>query len=347
MQLNLQPSLKMASTSLRLVMSTLCLLGCTAVLAETSKDEGILTLILENDVLGEIKEDRNYTSGLKITWMSAEGTTPFWARNLATLGDRLAGDDGELKDVRVEYQLGQSIFTPKNLERMVPDPVDRPYAGLLYGSVGVLGKRADGSFEQLQLLLGVVGPSSRAKEVQRGFHKLISAVDPKGWDTQIRDRLAGEIRYQRTERAAQRKTSSSLTMEFAPHYGVALGNLNTSINGGIGARIGVNLPDDFGPPRISPSLPGSGYFKPTAASGWYVFGGLETRYVYRNLVLDAPSASGARVTRTPWVLDGQYGLAYYTGNFRVAYTQVTRTREFKQQDTRLSSFGAVSLTWIY
>jgi lipid A 3-O-deacylase len=315
--------------------------------ADTSKDEGLITVILENDVLGENKEDRNYTNGLKITWMSTQRTTPEWARRWATVGDRLAGIDNALKDVRIEYELGQSMFTPKDLERAVPDPSDRPYAGLLYGSIGIIGKREDDSFEQLQLVLGVVGQSSRAKEVQRGFHKLISATDPKGWDTQVRDRVAAEIRFQRTERPGRSQSTLGLTTEIAPHYGVALGNLNTSINTGFGVRIGQRLPEDFGPPRISPSLPGSGYFKPIAQSGWYVFGGLETRYVYRNLVVDARSATGAGVTRTPWVVDGQYGIAYYRSNFRIAYTQVTRSREFKEQDTKLSSFGALSLTWIY
>jgi lipid A 3-O-deacylase len=136
-------------------------------------------------------------------------------------------------------------------------------------------------------------------------------------------------------------------MEFAPHYGIALGNPNTSASAGFGVRIGSHLPDDFGPPRISPSLPGSGYFKATAKSGWYFFGGLEGRYVYQNLVLEGKPFGGEGVNRSPWVADVQYGVAYYQDDFRIAYTLVTRSREFKEQDTRLSSFGALSLTWGY
>jgi lipid A 3-O-deacylase len=339
------PSIKTVAWAKLATLAFTLVIGHTCARADASNDKGLITIILENDVLGENKEDRNYSNGLKITWISTQRTTPEWARRWATMGDRLAGVDNELKDVRIEYELGQSMFTPKDMERAVPDPSDRPYAGLLYGSVGIIGKRADDSFEQLQLVLGVVGPSSRAKQVQRGFHKLISGTDPKGWDTQTRDRIAAEIRFQRTERAGRSQIASKLTAEIAPHYGLALGNLNTSVNAGFGVRIGQNLPDDFGPPRISPSLPGSGYFKPTAPYGWYLFGGLATRYVYRNLVLDAPSSTGAGVSRTPWVVDGQYGIAYYRGNVRIAYTQVTRSREFKQQDTKLSSFGALSLTW--
>jgi lipid A 3-O-deacylase len=326
----------------------LCLvLGQPVALAQSSKDAGLFTAVIENDIFGEQKEDRNYTNGLKLAWMSAPHTTPDWARRLATAADQLAGIQNAIKDVRIEYELGQSMFTPKDLGRVFPDPRDRPYAGLLYGSFGIVGKRHDGSFEQMQFVFGVVGPSSRAKEAQRGVHRLISSNDPKGWDTQIRDRLAAEIRFQRTEPAGRSESASGFAMDVAPHYGVALGNLNTAGNAGLVVRVGQNLPDDFGPPRISPSLPGSGYFKATAASGWYFFGGLEARYVLKNLVLDARSTTGAGVARTPWVMDGQYGIAYYRRNFRVAYTQVTRSREFKEQDTRMSSFGALSLTWSY
>jgi lipid A 3-O-deacylase len=315
--------------------------------AQKTNKEGLFTAILENDILGERKEDRNYTNGLKLVWMSAVDTTPEWAWKWATVSDAIAGLNAHLTDVRIGYELGQSMFTPKNLDRSNPDPHDRPYAGLVYGSVGIVGKRSDNSFEQLQLTLGLVGPSSRAKNVQRGFHKLISVNDPKGWDTQIKDQLAAEIRFQRTEPPGRSKSASGLTVELVPHYGGALGNLNTSVNAGFAMRLGKNLPDDFGAPRISPSLPGSGYFKSTAESGWYFFWGLEGRYVYKNLVLDARSSTGAGVIKTPWVIDGQYGFSYYRGPLLLAYTLVTRTREFKQQDTRLSSFGAFSITWVY
>jgi lipid A 3-O-deacylase len=338
----------MKCTLRRSWLAPLLVLFCiTHSLADTdsSAEEGLITVVVENDVFGERKEDRNYSNGLKVVWMSAPGTTPQWARRLATSADRLAGVGNEVKDARIEYELGQSMFTPKDLQRTSPDPRDRPYAGLAYGSIGIVGKRSDESFEQLQLVLGVVGPSSRAEQVQRGFHRLISATDPKGWDTQIPDQIAAELRFQRTERPGRIKTSSGYTMEAVPHYGFALGNLNTSVNAGFGVRVGQNLPEDFGPPRISPSLPGSSYFKATASSGWYVFGGLEGRYIHRSLVLDAKSSTGAGVTRKPWVMDGQYGIAYFRKKFRIAYTQVIRSREFMEQDTRVSSFGALSITW--
>lgn len=315
--------------------------------ADQRRDEGLFTFVLENDVLGERKEDRDYTNGFKLTWMSAPATTPAWTRRLFAWGDRVFSDGSTVQDPRIEFEFGQSMFTPKNLRLAVPDPRDRPYAGLLYGAVGLVGKRDDGSFEQFQGVFGVVGPASKAEQVQREFHKLIGGQDPKGWGTQISNRFAGELRFQRTEPTRTIYRRNRFAAEGAPHWGASLGNLTTALNAGYSVRVGVNLPEDFGPPRVYPSLPGSGYFVPTAAFGWYLFGGVEARYVARSMVLDEPSTLGTHVTRQPWVLDAQYGVAAYWDDFRAAFTLVTRSREFKEWDSRVSSFGALSLTWRY
>src|SRR5256885_10946822 len=42
-------------------------------------------------------------------------------------------------------------------------------------------------------------------------------------------------------------------------------------------RIGFDLPDDYGPPRIEPGLPGTNFFEPTAAFGWYLFAGVGSK----------------------------------------------------------------------
>lgn len=298
-------------------------------------DRGLVTLVIENDVFGEKSTDRNYTNGLKLAWMSSPGEEPHWVE---ALGRRLPGYERS-DDVRYEFEIGQQIYTPEDLSRVSPDPNDRPYAGLLYGSLGMVFQTRRQTLDQIQLVAGVVGPSSGAEEVQKGFHRQIGAVDPKGWDTQIRDQFAGELRFQRTH--LQRGGDM---FAWSPHYGLTLGNLTTSANAGASFKFGKDLPTDFGPPRISPSLPGSGYFDPHGRSGVYLFGGFDARYVARNLVLDERSAAGAGVTREPWVLDGQLGAAIYNQRIRLAYTQVWRSPEFDQQTEDYTSFGAVSLT---
>jgi lipid A 3-O-deacylase len=318
-------------------------LDVTSARNNSDSQGGVFTAVVENDVFGELKQDRNYTNGLKLAWMTPAGAEPRWAR---ALGDALTPERPG-SDVRLEFEIGQTMYTPSDLRRSLPDPNDRPYAGLLYGSLGLIQRDADRSLDQYQLVLGVVGPSSGAGDVQRWFHERIDAVEPRGWNTQIRNRVVAELRYQRTERVRLYEDADRYGIEFSPHYGASLGNLTTSANAGVGIRLGRDLPEDFGPPRIAPSLPGSGYFEPNGRHGWYVFAGLDVRYVAYSLVLDEHSALGFGVERRPWVADAEGGLAFYGQRMRVAYTQVWRTREYETQRDRFSSFGALSVTWRY
>lgn len=338
----------MTSSLTRAALAGCLTLACTDAFAkdpEEASDRGIFTFVLENDVLGELSQDRNYTNGFKLGWMTPKGAEPTWADRLALALTPIKSDS----DTRLEFEIGQSMFTPGEITLEVPDPRDRPYAGLAYVSMGLIDRQEGGRLDQYQLIMGVVGPSSRAKEVQRWVHELIDAREPRGWDTQIRDQFVGELRFQHSRRLAlaEHGDAGAYRLEWTPHIGGSLGNLTTSLNGGLGFRYGKHLPEDFGPPRVSPSLPGSGYFEPTATWGWYLFGGLDVRYLAHSIVLDEPSQLGASVERTPWVADVQGGLAFYTRTVRIAYTQVWRTKEFRTQEDSYSSFGALSVTWRY
>jgi hypothetical protein len=112
------------------------------------------------------------------------------------------------------------------------------------------------------------------------------------------------------------------------------------------ARVGFNLPDDFGPPRIDPSLPGSYYFEPRkkGALGGYFFVGVDGRAVAHNIFLDGNTWQDSRhVDKIILVGDLEYGAAVTWNRFRLAYTHVFRTREFKTQ-RGADQFGALSLS---
>lgn len=173
----------------------IALLATTApvsIRAQGPADRGVATFVVENDVLGEKREDRDYTHGLKLAWMQGrDGVTDWLRRLVAASGDMLPGADAPPTDARLKVELGQTMFTPDDLRRVVPDPLDRPYAGLLYLSVGVVARRADGAFDPLQFVLGAVGRSSGAAAVQRAIHRAIGVAQPRGWDSQLGDEWVG------------------------------------------------------------------------------------------------------------------------------------------------------------
>jgi hypothetical protein len=225
-----------------------------------------------------------------------------------------------------------------------PPLTDRPYAGFLYGSIGVV---ADSGvhLDQLQLTLGVIGPDSLAEDSQNFVHDIIKDREAKGWGTQLHNEPGLIINYERAYKLFEPQSVLGGTFDLEPHYGAAIGNVYDYVNAGAMARFGVNLPKDYGPMRIQPSLPGSDYFEPTAGFGAYVFAGVDGRAVARNLFLDGNTFESSRsVRKMNLVGDVTFGAAVTFDSFRLAFTRVIRSREYKTQSTE-SQFGAVDLTF--
>ncbi len=109
-------------------------------------------------------------------------------------------------------------------------------------------------------------------------------------------------------------------------------------------RIGDRLPLDYGPPRIQPTLSGSGFFLPRHEFGWYLFAGVDGRGVARNVFLDGNTFKNSRsVDKEPLVGDLQWSVALVWREVRVSYTHVVRTREFRTQPKH-DEFGALTIS---
>ncbi len=300
---------------------------------------GTLSFVLENDMLFA-NSDRHYTNGVHMSWLTAPGMEPEWVGDAA----RLLPIFSDTKDLRVELALGQSMYTPRDISQVNPPDGDRPYAGWLYATVGVISETRD-HLDQLQVGLGIVGPASLAEQSQKTVHELIGSREPMGWDSQLKTEPTLQVNYQRSWRYVAAPDFLGMKLDATPHAGIALGNAFTYANTGMMLRLGYNTPKDYGPPRVQPSLPGSGYFEPAGDFGFYVFAGFEGRAVARNMFLDGNLFADSRsVNKRPFVGDIQAGLAVIVQGVRLAYTHVMRSREFDGQD-QPDRFGAVSVSF--
>ncbi|HEY8580935.1 MAG TPA: lipid A deacylase LpxR family protein [Beijerinckiaceae bacterium] len=306
--------------------------------APEAEEQGTLSVVVENDLFA--RRDQSYTSGVRASWVTSPANTPKWAIDLARQVPLFA----DWGTVRTEYAIQQTIFTPPNTRLNPPDPLERPYAGWLNASIGLIGETGS-LLDQLSVSIGVVGPASLAQQSQRLVHDILGIDSPKGWDYQLRNEPTIQLRYQRSWRAlAAYAFSSDYGLDLTPHAGAALGNVYTFANAGVTFRIGKDLQQDYGPPRIGPSVPGSGYFVPRSTLGWYLFAGVEGRAVARNIFLDGNTFVDSRsVSRTPLVLDLQAGFSVTLDQLRVSYTHVWRTKEYETQRTP-DQFGAVSVS---
>jgi lipid A 3-O-deacylase len=301
-------------------------------------EKGAFSILFENDIFDNT--DHDYTNGVELGYTTSPNGTPQWAVNVA----RALPFFAQTGDVRTRYAIGQAIFTPTDISLVNPPLTERPYAGFLYGSMGLVAD--DGiHLDQLQVTLGVVGPDSLAENSQNFVHDIIHDKDALGWDTQLHNEPGLIVSYERAVKIIPPQSFLGGVFDVEPHFGAAIGNVYDYANAGLMARFGFNLPKDYGPLRIQPSLPGSDYFEPTAGFGAYVFAGVDGRAIARNLFLDGNSFEDSRSVSKKWLVgDLAMGGAITFDAFRLAFTHVIRTREYATQ-TRPDRFGAVDLTF--
>lgn len=299
-------------------------------------DKGVFNVVVENDKFAGT--DRDYTNGIRLSYISSEERTPDWAWSIARALP-LANDGKK----RVGVAVGQSMFTPSDITRRNPAPGDRPYAGWLYGSVGMVSD-TDKTLDNVMLTLGVVGPLSLAEQTQISVHRVIDSPHPEGWRNQLHNEPGVILTYERKWRGIYEASPFGMGADVTPHMGVNLGNVSTDAQVGATFRLGYDLPADYGPPRIRPSLPGSDFFIPTQKLGGYLFTTIGGRAVGRNIFLDGNTfGSGPHVDKEILVGSLQVGATVTYGDTRLSYTQVFMTREYETQATP-ATFGAITLS---
>jgi hypothetical protein len=328
----------------RALLVMVLLSGATpAAAAETGYREpdhaSILSFQWENDVFSGRGTDRHYTNGLRFSLLRGDDQVPGWLLGLS----RALPWFPRGGYVRGSWSLGQNLYTPSDISSPDPIPGDRPYAAWLYLGRGLVlenGRVVD----IMELSLGVVGPAALGEPMQKGIHEIIDSPPPRGWEHQLPGEPTVQAIWQRKWRRIHERAERGLGVDLMPHLGGALGNVFVYGAAGGTVRFGVDLPSDYGPPRIQPALPGSEFFVPRRRLSAYLFLGGEGRAVLRNLFLDGSTFhSSPSVDRRWLVADLQAGAALQTAGVRLAYTYVVRTEEFVGQDG-VDTFGTFTLS---
>jgi hypothetical protein len=310
-------------------------LGSTVVRAD---DNSRFAVVEENDSV-LFDSDKYYTQGLEFTYLGpdvAVGSAwiaPFDA--LADLGPFDAAGAGEVSR-RYEVLLGQSMFTPQDTAREDPDPSDRPYAGWLYGGVGLIQDTDRRRLDHLELLAGVVGPNAFGKTTQNDYHQFLGIDKSRGWDEQLHDEPGVMLSYERKWRFLQ-PIGSGFAVDAIPELGITVGNVMDYAQGGGMIRFGKNLEAGYGPSRIRPAMSGTPYFNSDYLDGpfgFYFFVGAQGRAVARNLFLDGNTFQDSRsVDSEALVGDLSGGLSMFWGDAVKLDAVITyRTEEFESQD---------------
>lgn len=304
----------------------------------TEEDDGIFT-----------GQDRHYTQGFLFTRTTTAISGGLWDDLGHGFGHvaTLLGAGSQASSHYTWPMVGQSLFTPTNKDTYIPDPKDRPYAGWLYIGAELARRDTSGRTDTFQLLLGDVGSWAMGRQVQNVFHSLTSYGKAKGWDHQLHNEPALLLRYDINWNWALPRLGP-LEADATPDIGLTAGNVLTYGAASFTLRIGQHLAAGTPPRTITPGLSGSGWFDPTAldgAFGWFIYGGVQERAVWRNIFLQGNSwQNSPSVPMKHFVTDENIGIAFmFRFGLRVDISYIKRSKEFFGQhgDDR---FGSITLT---
>jgi len=337
-----------------------CLLGLLPITAlaqdEKAKSSKSFSFYLENDLF--TGTDREYTNGIKLTWISQDLTKyredpriPEWSYPLIK-GLPFVNEPGFQR--AVSLSIGQNIYTPEDINRSDLLREDRPYAGMTYIGVA-LHSKSPRRMDTLEIDLGIVGPHSYADECQKAIHRWIDSPRPNGWKNQLKDEPVLVGFYERKWKFLGLATENGFGYDLIPHVGGAIGNAYTGINAGGQIRFGWNLPNDFGTSLIRPGSYTNApiddrdprFFEPLSRLGLHCFLLIDTHAVLRNIFLDGNTFRESHsVDKRTFGADLAAGLGFIIGRFKISYAYVYQTRQYAtQRDAQV--YGAVTLTMTY
>ena len=335
--------------------AALFLLSAPAQADESYDNTWTFSVHFENDLFADT--DRNYTSGVKFSWVSPDLTRyrddnqlPEW---LYPYIEALPFINEPDRERNIVISVGQSIFTPQDTERTDLIIDDRPYADWLYLGLGFHSK-TEYQLDTMEIQVGVVGELSLARQTQILVHELRGISTPKGWEHQLENEPGLNFIYERKWRGPLIGGNRGLGFDIVSHLGAALGNVYTYANLGAEIRAGWNLPLDFGTSTIRP---GGDTNDPVAKTdprrakdtnfGFHFFGFTDGRLVARDIFLDGNTFSDSHsVDKENFVADVAVGAALTLGRLKISFAKVFRTREFIGQPSR-HRFGSITLSYTF
>ena len=217
------------------------LLSFITVLSAHEKNEWQIQqfdIYFENDLFAQT--DGQYSSGEKFSLLYYVPQSDFFVYDLF-LGDQPS-------DKYINFSLVNQIYTPNDIsvKDLIAD--QRPYAGWTFFETG-FHKSTKETLQSIYLQVGMVGPLSQSEDIQKFIHKVTGSEAPQGWENQLKNELGVNLRYVYNWRIVH--NFESVESAIIPYAEGDFGNISIGATGGITARIGWNIPKDFGMSTIN------------------------------------------------------------------------------------------------
>ncbi|MDR2982597.1 MAG: lipid A deacylase LpxR family protein [Puniceicoccales bacterium] len=304
--------------------------------------------------------DKYYTNGLKLAYTSPElfynDKAPPFIEDLCGITPLASPSGTNPAAYRFHFGITQEIYTAKDEYIHNPPMNDHPYAGRLYGSIGI-SSETDYRLDVLELSLGVTGPSSLAKQAQNTWHGIIDDPKVEGWGTQFGNEPLIQFVWERLWRVSIHK-NESFGIDVIPHLHLEAGTANVYASAGAQFRLGWNLPEDFGVSLLRTSAGttrparNANYDAPIswAPDAFYFYFDMQGEGWAWNNALDGGlwrDSNGRTVNRRDWIGQGSVGFAAHWGMWKLCFSQVVRSKEFVSQDHSVFVFSSVTLGVVF
>lgn len=267
-------------------------------------------------------------------------------------------DEDYTHGTRIEYHLDsgwrfgvqQQMYTPTDLRPSDPVPGRHPYAGYLAGFVGYDNRGRSTWYDDVELQLGVLGPSSHADEVQRWVHKVLGCKYPAGWEHQLHDEAEVELSYWKgLDLEMYRKGDFGVIGDV--ELGGLLGTYQIAAGANADLKIGLNPSNRRGDSEMSVRGPSGAPAKHGSEYEAYLVFGLEGRCWGRNELMDGNAGyvhNGVYTTidKETWTGAAKAGFTVGYGSMRVNMLWLWLTKQFETQEAK-PHYASMIVEWSF
>lgn len=322
----------------------------------TTKEPASISLFVENDTFAD--EDEEYTSGLRLAWLSETSYNPNELAAPQRLLRPFSGDadsfsfaqkiwgledNGETR-YRSSYSLSQLMYTPVD-ESAMPPADERPYAGWLGIGVG-LHVNNGSVLNALELSIGITGPNSFAEDLQESVHNSSGFNDFEGWDSQIPEELTVNLHFNQ-KRKLTLTDSDFWNCDGVFDWGGSLGTFRVDAHAAITLRAGCNLSSGYSDSRFGFNTSSHQWDASSSAhtdTSCYVFLGGRVNAVAHDVALDGPvfRSYSSTVDREDFIGEVFAGAALCYRTWEISYAHTLRSKEYTTQKHE-QYFGTITL----
>ena len=316
--------------------------------APNMDDRGYVTFYLDNDLFAG--EDRDYTNGARLTWISpgrpADEVTGIQKYLRLLSGDNESYDAFQAitgftnpHDVVYNYgfSLTQLMFTPQDFAPYGQPLYQRRYAGWL-GLGMSLHAKDDRVLNSIEFSLGTTGENAFGEETQDFIHDLREVEKFNGWNNQVPGEFTFDMSFTQKRRMDLAQLRYGIIrVDGVGIWGVRLGTFRTEAQVGGMFRVGYNLPPDFSDPQLSSTAYAHRYFDSELQydSPWsvfFLFGG-DIRGVLHDATIDGPLFRDFKtgIDRRPLVGEVYAGFGVRYRDVEFSYAHTLRTEEYSTQ----------------